>query len=175
MRKLIEQVQRDAVKIHEVSWAQVAGGAALIGALATGTPDVALAHTHARHHQVSPKHYTENDYVDAVIGEASNGGYEGMLDIACAIRNRIKDPQHSKNPLHQVYGYHAKHNRGEPEETWNLARKAWADSANQDTVNGATLWGSVSDVAQFKRTSWFKNVEPTVSRLGHTFFRVKQR
>jgi len=175
MRELIEHIQHDIVKIDEVSWAQVAGGAALIGALATNTPDMALAQQHPKHHQVVQKHYSDDDYIDAVVGEAAIGGYDGMLDIACAIRNRIKDRYHARDPLKQVFGYHAKHNSTEPKKTWELARKAWADSANQDTVNGATLWGSDSDVRQFKTQSWFKNVEPTVSRLGHTFFKVKKK
>ena len=173
MREMIEHIQREAVEIFEVSWKQVAGGAALVGALTTGIPDTALAHTHHKHHQVAPKHYTDNDYIDAVVGEAADGGYQGMLDIACAIRNRIKDPRHSKNPLHQVYGYHAPHNKGESKETWDLARKAWTDSANQDTVNGATLWGNASDVQSFNKNWDMSKVAQTVSRLGHTFFKEK--
>lgn len=173
MRELIEYVCSDNKPIQEISWRQVAGGAALIGALATGTPDIALAnaHKHHSHHQVASKHYSDSDYVDAIVGEASSSGYGGMLDIACAIRNRINDPRYSKNPLHQVFGYHADHNKQETAETWNLARKAWNDSVNQDTVGGATLWGNKNDIKSFKNTWDMSKVEQTLSRFGHTFFR----
>jgi len=176
MRDLIDHIQRDNRPLNEVSWGQVAGGAALIGALATASPGPALAqqqHHAPKHHHVAAKHYTENDYVDAIVGEASSKGYSGMLDIACAIRNRIKSPKHAKRPLKQVYGYKANHNKSEPQEVWDAARKAWADSAKQDTVNGATLWGNAKDVEKFNTTWDMSRVDQTVSRHGHTFFAEK--
>jgi hypothetical protein len=173
MRELIEQVQRETERINEVSWQQAVGTAALAGMIATGVPNPALAKT--PHHYVTPnKHYSDGDYINAVVGEASMAGYQGMLDVACALRNRIKDPYHAKDPLHQVFGYNAAHNKKETKETWETAKKAWKDSANQDTVNGAIIWGNANDVKIFKRSGWFKNVELVKTAEGHSFFRIKK-
>ncbi len=35
-----------------------------------------------------PKSYAATDYIRAILGEAENQGYKGMLAVACGIRNR---------------------------------------------------------------------------------------
>ena len=66
--------------------------------------------------------------VRAVIGEASNQGYRGMLDVAVGIRNR--------GTLKGVYGVTAKHVDKEPQWVWKMARKAWRESEYNRTHSG---------------------------------------
>jgi len=78
----------------------------------------------------------ENKAVRAIIGEAADQGYRGMLAVACAIRNR--------GHLKGVYGLKAKHVDSEPEWIWNIAKIAWQESASCDIVNGATHWENLT-------------------------------
>jgi len=75
-----------------------------------------------------------DDYaVSCIMGEARGEGYEGMLMLAGALRNR--------GTTHGVYGCRAKF--AEPSWVWDLARKAWNESAHTDTSKGADHWGSL--------------------------------
>ena len=70
--------------------------------------------------------------VRAVLGEAEGEGYQGMLAVACAIRNR--------GTLKGVYGLFAK--RVYSTRSIALAEKAWAASRILDVTKGATGWGN---------------------------------
>jgi len=149
----------------------LAGG--LIGVhLVSGTPTVALDRD-IRHSVPSVRHYSDEDIVNVIVGEASNQGYEGMLAVAGALRNRMKDSYYKNDILRGVFGKSAKHIKSEPEKIFDTARMAWEDSKNQDLTNGATIWGNDSDVELFKQQDWFKNVVQTVKIENHTFFRKK--
>lgn len=87
-----------------------------------------------------------NDNVRAVMGEASGEGFTGMKAIACAIRNR--------GTLKGVYGLRAKHIDKEPKRVWDMAQKAWEESAKEDITNGATHWGS-----KIVDKEWIKKME----------------
>lgn len=100
----------------------------------------------------------DNLAVRAIIGEASGEGYRGMLAVACGIRNR--------GTLHGVYGLNAKHVDREPAWVWDLARKAWAESATKDIVNGSGDWESID----YPRPYWAKRMIIT-ARIGkHQFY-----
>lgn len=103
--------------------------------------------------------YTEQEYVRAIIGEASGEGYNGMLAVACAIRNR--------GTLKGVYGLNAKHINKQPRWIWDLAYKAWIESIKNDITNGATHWES--DL--FKEPYWAKTMLKTVKLGHHQFYR----
>jgi Peptidase M15 len=60
MRDLVEYVQHDMAKLDEVSWRQMAGGAALAGALLTGTPNVAAAQPAQSYTQVD--HFSDRQF-----------------------------------------------------------------------------------------------------------------
>ena len=145
----------------------------LIGAhLMAGTPSVALAKDTHQHTQPAVKQYSDVDIVNTIVGEASNQGYNGMLAIACAIRNRMRDPYHKRDILRGAYGLHAGHTKSEPKWVFDTANKAWSDSANvKDITNGATLWGNASDVEKFKKQAWFKNVVQSAKIGAHFFFK----
>jgi spore germination cell wall hydrolase CwlJ-like protein len=117
------------------------------------------------------KEYTKDQYVHAILGEARGSGYEGMLDIACAIRNRAKHYYYKNDPLNGVYGLAAEFTVSK--EIYNIAVKAWGDSLKLDSVNGAYIWGNKDDIKKFRKSKWFKNVKFVLERKGHFFYKDK--
>lgn len=101
----------------------------------------------------------EDQAVRAIIGEAANQGYGGMLAVACAIRNR--------GTLDGVYGLHSKLPDQQPQWVWNLARLAWRRSQQRDVTHGATHW---ENVKAFGLPSWARNMRITLRLRDHTFF-----
>ena len=102
----------------------------------------------------------QSSAVRAIIGEASNQGYTGMLAVSCAIRNR--------GTLKGVYGLNAAHVSNEPQWVYDLALKAWLQSESTDITGGATHWenvkafgvpywaGSMVQVYQYKDQVFYK-------------------
>lgn len=102
--------------------------------------------------------------VKAIIGEAENQGYTGMLAVADAIRNR--------GTLNGVYGwksYRVVHHKYSI-ETYNMAVKAWKESARKDITFGATGWGNDKDVEVFRHSKWFPSVYFTAHIGDHWFY-----
>ena len=152
-------------------------------ALTLGGSNVAQAHTdyghHRKHHHSLPSHqYNEQDIINSIVGEEARS-FEGMKAVASAIRNRMKDPYYKHDILKGVYGRTASHVKHESPKTFQLAKRAWDDSATHDTVGGAYLWGYGPDVQKWKSQAmqdpkfWFNNVEPTITVGSNTFFRNK--
>lgn len=104
---------------------------------------------------------SDEQAVRAIVGEASGEGYKGMLGVASAIRNR--------GHLRGVYGLNAKHSQHESKATWDLARKAWAESATRDITGAATHWDNVSR----KTPYWAKSMVVTIRIGRHTFYRPR--
>ena len=102
----------------------------------------------------------KDQVIRAMIGEASNQGYEGLYAISCAIRNR--------GTLNGVYGAKAKHVDSEPSWVWKLAERAYlASFKGIDVTNGATHWESID----FKTPYWAKDMVVT-ARIGkHIFYK----
>lgn len=103
----------------------------------------------------------ENEAVVAIIGEASGEGYEGMLAVAAAIRNR--------GTLKGVYGRTAGHVYNEPPWVWDLARKAWRQSAYYDPTKGGTHWESI----KFKKPYWASSMDVTCQIKNHVFYKER--
>lgn len=103
--------------------------------------------------------------VRAVIGEAENQGYEGMLAVADAIRHR--------GTLHGVYGLHARRVRLHlySQQTLELANRAWISSRTLDVTKGATGWGSASDLRVFETKSWWPSMVITAHIGDHWFYK----
>ena len=173
--KLIDRIVSDRENLDE-DLKSGAIAAALAGALLFSPTyaDAKNLPTHRRHSVMTVRRYSDNDYINAIIGEGSNQGYNGMLALAGAIRNRMKDQYYKNNPLYDVYGKHASHIKSEPKEVFDTAKRAWDDSKNNDITDGAIIWGNVDDVEKFKKQGWFKNVTQTV-RIGDHFFFKKNR
>lgn len=103
--------------------------------------------------------------IKAIIGEAENQGYTGMLSVACALRNR--------GTLKGVYGLNAprvKAHKYSP-STYAMAQKAWLESAKRDITNGATGWGNGQDGIEFAKTQWWKNCVIVYRHKDHFFYR----
>jgi len=83
-------------------------------------------------HAATPEFNTQN-CVRSIIGEASDQYYNGMLAIACGIRN--------KGSLVGVNGFNAKHIDSEPGSTWINASLAWIES-EKNRIHSGTYWGS---------------------------------
>lgn len=100
--------------------------------------------------------------INAIIGEAENQGYIGMVAIGCAIRNR--------GTLKGVYGENASRvvRKKYSANTYELAKKAWAESATHDITYGANHW---ENTTAFGVPSWSKKMKKTFSHKDHTFWR----
>lgn len=100
--------------------------------------------------------------VYAIIGESENQGYQGMLAVACAIRNR--------GTLHGVYGENAprvkKHLYGA--KIFVQAVKAWEESSHTDITNGATHW---ENIKAFGKPSWARKMVGTITVKDHVFYK----
>lgn len=128
--------------------------------LVQGCQDIGYAQNLAGRHEPIVE-YTDNQYVNAIIGEAEGEGYQGMLGVACAIRNR--------HTLHGVYGLHAKRviQHKYSVMTYNLAVKAWYESALHDVTNGAQYW----EGTKFKKPYWAYSMRETVKIGNQIFYR----
>lgn len=75
------------------------------------------------------------DAVRAIVGEAANQHYRGMLAVAGAIRNL--------GTLQGVYGLQSKTPDRQPCWVWAQAEQAWSKSRVRDITGGATHWENV--------------------------------
>lgn len=100
----------------------------------------------------------------AVIGEAEGEGYEGMLAVAGAIRNRgtLKGVYGLRAPRVLLHRYSAK--------TYRLAVRAWRESAANDITRGATGWGNAKDMEIFRHSAWFPSLYLTAHIGSHYFY-----
>jgi len=104
----------------------------------------------------------DNLAIRAIIGEASNQGYEGMLAVACGIRNR--------GHLRGVYGANAGHVDNEPEWVWNLARKAWTESEH-NRIHQGTHW---ENIKSFGEPYWVASMDKVYEYKDHVFYKEKR-
>lgn len=121
----------------------------------------------------------EEQAIKAIIGEAENQGYDGMLAVACAIRNRgtLKGVYGLKSPR-VVKGLYTK-------GTWLQAKTAWVTSKelietpnclyfkgrpicpSGDVVYGANSWENIN---AFGKPYWVDTCQPTVLIKDHQFY-----
>lgn len=104
---------------------------------------------------------TDKKAIKAIIGEAENQGYKGMLAVACAIRNR--------GTLKGVYGAKSKRviYKQYSIETYNISKKAWNNSSVVDITHGANHW---ENIHAFGKPYWARN---EVFRFkDHIFYRI---
>ena len=98
--------------------------------------------------------------IRAIIGEAANQGENGMLAVACALRNR--------GTLKGVYGVNAKHIDRQPSWVWERARRAWEKSSQVDITKGADHWHNVNREGE---TYWTVKMTKTVCIKDHCFYK----
>lgn len=103
--------------------------------------------------------------IRAIIGESSNQGYEGMLAVACGIRNR--------GSLDGVHGLRAPHVDNEPRWVWEQATKAW-DESESNRVHSGDCWGSkVVDKVWLERMEYSDRFERVYEYREHVFYRER--
>jgi len=102
---------------------------------------------------------SDTDAVRAIIGEASNQGYQGMLAVACGIRNR--------GTLNGVYGLHAKHVDKEPKWVWDQAHRAW-DESEHNRIHNGTHW---ENIKVFGTPYWVKDMTEVYRYKDHVFYK----
>lgn len=104
--------------------------------------------------------------VKAIIGEAENQGFQGMLAIAHALRNR--------GTLRGVYGLNSprvKHHLYSA-KTLAMAQKAWEQSAfDFDLTHGSTGWGNSKDGQEFAKAKWWNNCVVVFRYKQHFFYK----
>lgn len=114
----------------------------------------------------SPSYAEVNDKqaILAIIGETENQGYEGMLAVAEAIRN--------KGNLRKVFGATNERvtKRLYSEAIYNMAERAWQDSKTSNTIGKADVWGNKSDILIFSRQKWFKSYKLVKKIKDHYFY-----
>lgn len=111
-----------------------------------------------------PIKYQEEDYVRAIIGEAENQGYHGMLAVACAIKNR---PER----LEGVFGrFSFRPDLAAPEiqrHAWQVYQEA-KNPVNCRFIQGADMWHSGTPAPR----SWRKIPMIYIGKIGdHYFYR----
>ena len=104
---------------------------------------------------------SDKQCIRAVIGEASNQGYEGMLAVAVGIRNR--------GTLKGVYGANAKHVDNEPMWVWKIAKRAWRDS-EFNKIHTGTHW---ENIKAFGTPYWVKDMIEVYRLDDHIFYGEK--
>jgi hypothetical protein len=100
--------------------------------------------------------------IRAIVGEAENQGFEGLLAVAEAIRTR--------GSLKGVYGAKRDISKA-PKSVIKEAERAWEVSKDTTTAKGADVWGTESDVRKFRKTRWFKSYRQVAKINDHFFFK----
>lgn len=103
----------------------------------------------------------DNLAIRAIIGEAGNQGYRGMLAVAVGIRNR--------GSLQGVYGLQAKHVDKEPQWVFESARRAWKESAHNHLHRG-THW---ENIKAFGKPKWAEKMKLVYQYKDHNFYAEK--
>lgn len=102
--------------------------------------------------------------VIAILGEAEDQGYKGMLAVAVGIRNR--------GTLKGVYGLRAERPNTPgmiPAKYWKMAEKAWAES-ERNRIHNADHW---ENIKQFGKPFWVKGMKKICTIGDHVFYTVK--
>lgn len=104
----------------------------------------------------------ENKAVRAIVGEASDQSFEGMVAVGEVIRRR--------GSVSGLNGYKAMSSRKESPEVWDKAREAWRFSETTNLSKGATFFENIYDFG-FPE-SWDREKFVCVAQLGdHWFFK----
>lgn len=100
--------------------------------------------------------------VKAIVGEAEDQGYRGMLAVACGIRNR--------GTLKGVVGVRSKRALTPglvQKKYWDMARKAWKESET-NRMHNADHW---ENIKQFGIPEWAGRMVLVITVGDHAFYR----
>lgn len=102
---------------------------------------------------------TEAQALRILIGEASGEGARGMQAVGEVLRRR--------NSTRGFYGLNARHVDKQPAWVWNMARRAWKESAASNITKGATHFEGTC----FKTPKWARGMTPTITIGKQRFYR----
>jgi len=98
--------------------------------------------------------------VRTIIGEAANQGLKGMICVAEVLRRRAD--------LKGFYGYKSIHIDDQPKLVWEMAAKAWEQSAYTNYTNGADHF---DNIRKFGKPWWVTYCVKTYAYKDHTFYK----
>lgn len=100
----------------------------------------------------------------AIIGEAADQGFHGMVGVAEVIRRR--------GNLKGLYGLKRESFiSSQPKWVHDMAKKAWEESSKSNLTKGATHF---ENVKAFGVPSWAKSMTKTATIKDHTFYREEK-
>lgn len=131
---------------------------------------------------------TKDKISKAILGEAGSEGFEGMVAVACAIRNRgdlylvyglnnykasykamVKDCTKRYKNNKVSYDFCIEKSKKKFNDLLELARKAWDISKQKDIVNGANHW---ENIEQFGKPSWANDKYITKKINNQVFYKI---
>lgn len=101
--------------------------------------------------------------VRIIIGEAANQGLKGMICVGEVLRRRASPKG--------FYGYKSNHIDDQPKLVWEMASKAWEQSAYTNYTNGADHF---DNIREFGKPWWVKYCVKTYEYKNHTFYKETQ-
>ncbi|NCC60070.1 MAG: hypothetical protein EOM12_03840 [Verrucomicrobiae bacterium] len=108
--------------------------------------------------------------INAILGEAEGEPYLGKVALGEALRNRLK----LYGDFRGVYGLSSKRIQKASSKVREECEKAWRESGDSSLVDGASVWGTDSDVKRFKKTRWFRSYEFVCKIKNHSFYRLRE-
>lgn len=103
--------------------------------------------------------FTSEQAERCIVGEAASEGFEGMVAVGEAIRNRMT--------LKGVYGCKSDLYDREPQWVRDKAKDAWEASATSNLVKGADHW---ENVKAFGKPYWADSMELKATVGNHNFY-----
>jgi hypothetical protein len=106
---------------------------------------------------------TDQQAERALYGECCGEPYSTKLATADAIRNRLA----KYGDLRGVYGSKSKQLEHIDSKAWSACVRAWNESATNNIVGKAYVWGSKDDL---QKASFYRKMHKVATIGGHTFF-----
>jgi len=173
VKKFIEHIKESQSKIDEAGWRTVAGKAALIGALLTGSPSVADAKPN-----VQDVKQVDNTVAKVLAGEAAGEGERGMKAVACVVQNRMKGGKTAKQVVTARSQFSAYNDKALMDRNYKQVKSTADSIASQigsltDITGGAThyLTTALYNKKKNNKKSWVSKMTVTKVIGNHTFLK----
>ena len=102
--------------------------------------------------------------VRIIVGEASDQGLKGMICIGEVLRLRAS--------VKGFYGYESNGINDQPKSVWEMAAKAWKESAYTNYTKGADHF---ENIHRFGEPWWVKYCVKTYEYKDHVFYKEIRR
>jgi len=95
-----------------------------------------------------------------IVSEGADQGLKGMICIAEVLRLRAS--------IRGFYGYKSNNMNNQPKPVWEMAAKAWEESAHTNYTKGADHF---ENIHQFGKPWWAKYCVKTYEFKDHVFYK----